>query len=138
MKSIFSIYIVWSVILALHGSWVIFTSEFGEKIGVEAFRNFVFMFYLGFLLSFALGALLAWFSQKQKLWALWLFSAYCIYRSIDYIWGVTVRERMEGIVVEASDWFKGAIIAAVWLLLVGYAWYSRPNKSLQPTAESGG
>jgi hypothetical protein len=82
--------------------------------------------------------LLAWFTQKQKIWALWLFSAYCVYRSIDYIWGITVRERMEGIVVDASDWLKGAIIAGVWLVLVGYAWYSRPNKSLQPSAESGG
>ena len=138
MKSIFSIYIVWSVILALHGSWVVFTSNFGEKIGEEAFRNFVIMFYLGFILFFAFGAFLAWFTQKQKLWALWLFSAYCIYRGIDHIWGITVRERMEGIVVDTSNWTKGAIIAGVWLVLAGYAWYLRPNKSLQPTAESGG
>ena len=138
MKSIFSIYIVWSVILALHGSWVVFTSDFGEKIGEEAFRNFVIMFYLGFVLFFGLGAFLAWFTQKQKSWALWLFSAYCIYRSIDYIWGITVREKMEGIVVDTMDWVKGAIIAGVWLVLAGYTWYSRPNKSLQPTAESGG
>jgi len=138
MKSIFTIYVVWHVILALHGIWVVFTSEFGEKVGEEAFRSYVIMFYLGFLLFFALGAVLAWFTQKQKLWALWLFSVYCIFRSIDEIWGIIVLRRMEGVALDTSDWFKSTLASGVWLFLAGYAWYSRPNKSLQPTAESGG
>jgi hypothetical protein len=126
----------WSVILAFHGSWVVLTSEFGENIGEEAFRNLVIVFYVGFLLFSALGAFLAWFAQKKQLWAIWLFVAYCVYRPIDYIWGIIGREHMDGITVDTTDWIKCFIITGVWLFLAGYAWYSRSCKSFQPATDN--
>jgi hypothetical protein len=124
-RSIITPYALWSAILALHGSWVILTSGFEEKITDEAFRTFLLVFYLGGIAVFALGAFLVWKAQQGRSWGLLLFIIYCLYRSIDYVWGVAAREGIEGMSVETGDWVKGVVIAGVWFILAGYAYYSR-------------
>lgn len=137
MKSIFKIYLIWSVVLVIHGSWIVLTGEFGEKAGEEIFRSFLIMFYIGFLLFLALGAFLAWYAQQGKPWALWLFSVYCLLRAIDTIWGINMREGMEHVTVDISDWIRSLIIAFGWASFIGFAWYIRPNKVTQPMKKNG-
>ena len=103
IKSIFTAYVLWSVILVIYGSWAVLTSEFREIVSNETYRDFLVMGYAGFLIFFALGAFLAWYTQQGKSWALWLFTVYCLYRSIDTIWGVKARESMEHVTVDATD-----------------------------------
>ena len=134
--SIFRIYVLWSLILMLHGTWVVFTSKFSELVGAEAFLNFIIMFYVALMVVFVIGAFLAWYTEQGKFWALWLFTVYCLYRSIDGLYSITVRESMEGVSVNITDWVKGLFIAFVWLTLVGFAWYLRYTKSPKSTTEA--
>jgi len=127
-RSIIKPYVLWSVILALHGSWIVLTSGFKEEITDEAFRAFLLVFYLGGSAIFALGAFFAWQAQQGKAWGLLLFIIYCLSRAIDYVWGVAMREGMEGISVETGGWIKGVVIAGVWFILAGHAYYVRTLK----------
>jgi hypothetical protein len=133
IKSILTMYVLWSLILVIYGTWVVFTSGYDEKISNEAFHGFIVMYYGVFLVLFALGALLAWQAQLGKAWALWSFIAYCVYRAIDSIWSTQARESMGVTAVDIIDWIKAFIIAAVWISLIALSLYNRPNKSLNLT-----
>jgi len=135
-KSIFFVFAVWAVILLIHSTWAVFTSEHRQSLVGESFVIFLTMFYSMLVIVFALGGLLAWQAQKGKVWALWLFTLYCLYHAVDSIWTVKFRHNMEGISVDAIDWVRGIVFALVWGGLIVYAWNRHSNKLIQPTAES--
>jgi len=94
------------LILALHSGWVVYTSNYSDSVGSEMFRVFVAN-YVGISIAlFALGGLLAWFTDKGKIWAKWTFIGYCTYRAADSIWGVYLREGMNPSQTDISDWAK--------------------------------
>lgn len=122
------------LILAVHSGWVVYTSSFRQSVGSEMFRVFV-VTYIGIaIVLFVLGGLFAWLTDKGKIWAKWVFMAYCTYRAVDSVWGAYWREVTIASQTYTLDWVKSAIFALIWLFLVGLAWRARPNKGLKPTS----
>jgi hypothetical protein len=133
IKSIFATYLLWYAILVCYGAWTIVTSDFTQKLNEAAFNNFILMYVIGVVIYFIPGAVFAWFTQQGKSWAFWLFAAYCSYRSIDSIWGLIMRIKMEHITVNNTDWVIAIAISVIWVLLIGSAWVACTNKSLNLT-----
>ena len=129
IKSIFTIYLIWSVILIIYSSLVVLTGELEEKFGSELYRKFLFSFYAVSLFMTAIGALLAWYTQQGKTWAMWLFIIFCLYLSFDAIWSLKIMESKYSGTVELSDWIGRPIKAVIWLSLAVFAWYTYPNNT---------
>ena len=125
--SIFKAYLLWVAAILIHSSWILFTSEFKNVVEGDSFPKFIAIFYAGVLLMLSIGAILAWFSQLGKKWALWLFTLYSLYMSISALWNVKTRAALEHSPVDVTDWIIGFFVAAIWVLLVWLAWQSRPG-----------
>ena len=137
-RSILTTYMVWAILLALYGGWVILTSDYAEKVGEETARYFRFLFAGGGIAFLVIVGLLAWLTQVGKVWAKCVFVVLCGYCAIDAILGPYALSALSPMILEPSGWVKSVVIALGWTYLAGLACYTRPNNSLQPTGSAGG
>jgi hypothetical protein len=133
MKSIFVVYMAWVLILVPRAIWVVYTSDYREKVGDDTFQYFVLMFTTLLTITLIIGAVLAWLTQKGNVWARWVFILFCAFYAIDSLLGTLQITDMYKQTYQYG-WFRGPVSVVVWAVLAWLAWYSRPNKAPQSDA----
>ena len=153
IKSVFNIFAVFVLVQIILTSWSLYSGEYQADMSRaveyaagslsseehnEMLSSFITISILAGAAFLFVTSILAWFTDRFKQWARWPFLVICGWQAFDSIYGVFDLDNMYPGMIETSDWLMGGVYCLVWLYLLYLAWQKSPNKSLQPTAESGG
>jgi len=134
-NSIFIAYVAWAFTILINFTFTFYTSDFKDKIGSDMTEHFLTMIVLAFIVTHGIGATLAWYAQKRKNWAKWLFILFCISFALDSLF--RILEITEMYKLSNNNQYKDALAIIVWCMLAGMAWVKSSNKSFKPTPKSG-
>ena len=134
-NSIFTAYLAWVLILLANIIWYIYTKDFYKHFGVNQ-THFLIMLVTAFFIPHAIGSVLAWYTEKRKNWAKWLFIIFCLLFALDSFFSII---EITEIYKHADDYnpYKKLLSIIVWCLLAGMAWVKSSNKPFKPTPKSG-
>jgi len=135
-NSIFIAYVAWFFILTLNLILTSYTSEFKDKISPDLYQHYLIMLITGFVVTHVIGITLAWYTQKKKNWAKWLFIAFCLFFAIDLLFSLLQLTEMYKHTSNDNE-FKKIIAIIIWSMLAVMAWFKSSNKSFKPTPKSG-
>ncbi len=135
-NSIFIAYAVWIFIMFINFTFTFYTGDFKDKIGAEMSQYFLTTFIGVFIVTHGIGATLAWYAQKGKNWAKWLFILFCIAFALDSLFSILEITEMYKHTNNHNE-LKKSLAIIVWCMLAGMAWVKSSNKSFKPTPKSG-
>ena len=136
LNSIFIAYLVWVFFIAVNFMVTMFTSDFGEKHGIETFYSMYTMFAIMLIVMHSVGATLAWHVQKGRNWAKWLFILFCLSFAVDSLFSLLQITELYKHTANYNP-FKKSLFIIVWCALAVMAWVKSSNKSFKPTPKSG-
>ena len=126
----------WTLIIVPLGIWNFYISSFKDKIEIDLFQNIFTMFITTIIITYGVGATLAWFTQKGNVWAKWLFLLFCIYFAVDSLLGtLQITEMYKQ--TNQYNWFRGPFSVVIWSLLAVMTWVKSSNKTFKPAPKSG-
>ncbi len=133
IKSVFNLYVLWGLILIARAFWYQYTKDFES----EAVNEVFIIFNIAGIATISVGAILAWYAEKRKVWAIRLFILFCALYAID---ALLLTFQVMDIYKQANQvsLFRGPIAAIVWSFLAVLAVFPRPNKALKSDAPKSG
>lgn len=136
-KSVFNLYILWALVLMARAFWYRYTIDYDNEIVNEAYQYSFLIFNIAGIATISVGAVLAWYAQKRKVWAIRLFILFCALYAID---ALLLTFQVMDIYKQANQFslFKGPIAAIAWSILAVHAVFPRPYKALKTDAPKSG